>query len=144
MRLAVTGRLARRRDEVFAYISDLRTLPEWSSAVRSVTPRTPARPTAGARYVMRRDLPSGPATNELELVAIVPSSALTLRTVDGPTPFTYHYTLDDADDGGTVLALDAEVELGRAAALTGPLAAGFVRRGLEANFATLAGVLDVR
>jgi uncharacterized protein YndB with AHSA1/START domain len=144
MRLEVTSRVARRREDVFAYISDPRNLPEWNSAVRAVTALAAASPTAGSRYVMLRDLPSGLATNELEILAVVPSSELALRTVDGPTPFVYRYTLADGDDGGTVLRLDAEVELGRAASLARPLAAGLVRRGIEANFATLADILAVR
>lgn len=137
MRVQVTHHYAQAPESVFAYMSDPRNMPAWNSAVLSV------EPVGAARYLMRRDLPSGPAANELEVVASVPSSALTIRTLTGPTPFTYHYTLESAG-GGTTLRLDGEVELGSVIALAGPLAARFVERGIAANFATLGRILDAR
>lgn len=51
--------------EVFDYVSDPHNLPAWNSAVRSV------RPLGTRTYLMERDLPSGAAANEIEVIARV-------------------------------------------------------------------------
>jgi len=58
-----------------------------------------------------------------------------------PDAFTYRYrfTSDRAD---TVIHLDATVEVPRLAAVLGPLAAGAVRRGVNANLAALKRTLE--
>ena len=68
---------------------------------------------------------------------MAPPAAFAIRTVSGPTPFAYRYTLT-GEEGATVVALDAEVELGR----LGPIAARAVRRGVDANLATLRDALE--
>jgi uncharacterized protein YndB with AHSA1/START domain len=128
-------RIARPVEQVFAFVSDPRELPRWNSAVRAVQPRS------DTTFVMRRELPSGPAENGLEVFEREPPARLGIRTTSGPTPFTYRYTFT-ADGGATVLELDATAELGGAASLLGPLAARAVKRGVEANFATLKGILE--
>src|SRR5215213_6397870 len=70
-------------EDVFAYVSDPLTFPAWNSAVHSVRRAGPTT------YVMERNLPSGPATNEIEVVARVPQREFVFRTTSGPTPFEY-------------------------------------------------------
>src|SRR5215207_5273455 len=135
--LAVT--IARPRDDVFAYVCDLRRFPDWNSAVTGVVPRAGGSP--AERYELRRTLPTGPATNELEVVARRPPEELVIRTTGGPTPFTYRYRFA-ADGPRTVLTLSGDVALGGAAALLGPLAAQGVKRGVRANLATLRDILE--
>jgi uncharacterized protein YndB with AHSA1/START domain len=135
IRFEATVEIAGPRDDVFAYVADPARFAEWNSAVESVAPLAPGR------YLMRRVLPSGPAANELAMEAY-PPAGLTLRTLNGPTPFVYRYTFEPVS-AGTRIRLEAEVELGRVGALLGPLAANAVKRGVEANFATLQGILGV-
>jgi carbon monoxide dehydrogenase subunit G len=135
IRFETTVEIARPRDDVFDYVADPARFAEWNSAVESVVPLAPGR------YLMRRVLPSGPAANGLAIEAH-PPAGLTLRTIDGPTPFVYRYTFEPAS-AGTRITLQAEVELGGVAALLGPLAAHAVKRGVEANFATLREILGV-
>jgi carbon monoxide dehydrogenase subunit G len=126
--------VARARDAVFAYVSEPSRYAEWNSAVQSVVRVGPDR------YLMHRVLPSGPAENELEIVARPPTE-LTLRALSGPTPFVYRYTFS-ATPAGTLITLRAEVELAVVAALLGPVAAHSVKRGVDANFGALRGVLE--
>jgi uncharacterized protein YndB with AHSA1/START domain len=126
--------IARPVDEVFAYVADPRNFPVWNSAVQAVTG-------AGRHFVMHRQLPGGPATNDLEITESDPPSVFAIRTTSGPTPFRYRYRFEPAG-GGTRLTLDAEVELSGLAAVAPGIAAGFVKRGVDANFATLKGVLE--
>jgi len=126
--------IARPADEVFAYVADPRRFPEWNSAVESVAATRDG-------YVMRRRLPGGAATNGLEVVERDAPGAFTIRTTSGPTPFVYRYRFEPTG-GGTVVRLAAEVVLSGAAALAGPLAARAIRRGVDANLATLRAILE--
>jgi uncharacterized protein YndB with AHSA1/START domain len=129
-------RVARPREELFAFVADPHQLPQWNSAVRSVRPTSPPPRAIGSTYTMRRELPGGPAENTLEIVELEPPSAFALRTTSGPTPFLYRYRFI-ADGPVTVIELDATVELGGLAGRLGPLAARAVRHGVDANLATL-------
>ncbi len=74
----------------------------------------------GATYDMERKVPGGAATNELELVRGKPQTEFTIRTLSGPTPFTYRFRFSPYDQT-TLVLLDAEVDLGGAADLLAPL-----------------------
>jgi uncharacterized protein YndB with AHSA1/START domain len=140
-RFETTVAIARPRDTVFAYVADPRHLPEWNSAVESVVPLNDATPATGGRYVIQRQLPTGAATNELEIVTLRPPKELAIRTTSGPTPFIYRYELATTG-AGTLVRLYADVRVGGAAPLLGPLAAQAIRRGVNANFATLRDILE--
>jgi uncharacterized protein YndB with AHSA1/START domain len=133
--IETTVAVARPRDEVFAYVADPRRFPEWNSAVESVVPLD------HGRYEMRRRLPTGPATNELEVVSSRAPDELTIRTTSGPTPFEYRYEFATTA-AGTLIRLHGDVQIRAGAALLGPLAAKAVKRGVDANFATLRAILE--
>jgi uncharacterized protein YndB with AHSA1/START domain len=135
-----TVEVARPRAEVFGYVADARRLPEWNSAVTSVVPLGDTSGVAG-RYLMQRLLPTGPASNELEVVASGAPHELTIRTTTGPTPFTYRYEFT-ASGARTLVRLRAEVSLGAVASALGPLAARAIKRGVDANFATLQDIVE--
>jgi carbon monoxide dehydrogenase subunit G len=128
-------RIARPVEQVFAFVSDPLEFPRWNSAVRAVE-RTSER-----TFLMRRELPAGPAENVLEVFEHDPPARFGVRTTSGPTPFVYRYAFTP-DGDGTLLELDAAAELGGAARLLGPLAAQAVKRGVDANFATLKRTLE--
>jgi uncharacterized protein YndB with AHSA1/START domain len=136
-------RIERSIEEVFAVVSDPLRFPRWNSAVRSVRKTSGGEAEVGSTYSMERDLPSGRAENELEVVASNPHTEFSIRTTSGPTPFVYRYTFDP-DDGATVVRLDAEVQLGGVAGVLGPLASRAVKRGVDANLATLKRTLESR
>jgi uncharacterized protein YndB with AHSA1/START domain len=126
--LNITVRIARPIEETFAYVSDLRRFPAWNSAVRVVRATSePGR--VGSTYEMERDLPTGPARNALEIVALDPPAEFAIRTTSGPTPFLYRYRFT-AEGAETLLELEAQMDMPRL------LAVG-LRRGIEANLATL-------
>ena len=142
MRFETLVRIARPIEEVFAYVSDPGNFPAWNSAVETVR-RTTGAGAVGSTYAMKRRLPSGSAANELEILAFEQPREFAIRTTSGPTPFVYRYRFSP-EDGETVVQLDAEVELGGTAALVGPLARRFVKRGVDENFATLKRILEER
>jgi carbon monoxide dehydrogenase subunit G len=134
-------RVARPAEDVFAYIADPRNFPEWNSAVDSVVAASPRAPGVGMLYVMRRQLPSGRATNELEIIAHDSPGTFAIRTTSGPTPFVYRFRVEPAD-GGARITLTAEVELAGLASIAGPLVTRAVKRGVDANLATLRAILE--
>jgi carbon monoxide dehydrogenase subunit G len=134
-------RIDRPVDEVFDYVSDPRNFPHWNSAVQAVRETSPGADGIGATYLMERELPSGHAENQLEVVDQRRPRELEIQTTSGPTPFTYRYRFTD-EGGGTHLELAAEVELGGIAGALGPLASRAVKRGVDSNFADLKRILE--
>jgi uncharacterized protein YndB with AHSA1/START domain len=134
-------RIKRPSEEVFAYVSDLRNLPRWNSAVQTVRATSGGDTRVASTYVMERALPTGRAVNELEVVARDWPREFAIRTTAGPTPFLYRYEFA-ADNNETVVHLNAEVDLTGPAALLPQLARRAVKRGVDDNFATLKQILE--
>ena len=130
-------------EEVFAYVSDPRNFPSWNSAVRDVRPTSAGSNGAGSTYTMKRQLPTGVATNRLEIIAREQPYEFAIRTTAGPTPFLYRYRFA-VENGETVVRLDAEVKLGGMAAVVPQLARVAVKRGVDDNLATLKLILERR
>jgi uncharacterized protein YndB with AHSA1/START domain len=128
-------------EEVFEYVSDPCNFPSWNSAVQSVRRTGPGSPAAAATYLMERDLPGGRAENELTIDAWKHPGEFTIRTTSGPTPFTYRYLFSE-QGGGTLIELDAEVELPGVAGALGPIASLALKRGVYSNFAELKRILE--
>jgi uncharacterized protein YndB with AHSA1/START domain len=140
MEFETSVRIERPVEEVFDYVSDPRNFPRWNSAVQAVG-MTSGEGEPGSTYAMERDLPGGPAQNDLEIVDRERPTAFTIRTTTGPTPFVYRYSFN-SEDAATLVTLAASVELSGIAGRLGPLGARVVRRGVDANFATLKQILE--
>jgi polyketide cyclase/dehydrase/lipid transport protein len=128
---------------VFAFVRDPRNLPAWNSAVQAVRPTSPATDGVASTFSMKRELPTGPAINQLEVIASKPPHEFTLRTTAGPTPFLYRYQFA-AQDGETVVQLDAQVELDGVATRLPQLARRAFKKGVDENLATLKVILEKR
>jgi ligand-binding SRPBCC domain-containing protein len=116
-------------EAVFAYVSEPVNFPSWNSAVQIVRPATPGAGGVGSTYSMERQLPSGRATNTLEIVAREHPHEFAIRTTEGPTPFRYRYRFVGEGDR-TVIQLDAQVELQAVARLMPQLAGRAVKHGV--------------
>ena len=138
---ATDVRIDRPIEEVFSYVSDPLNLPRWNSAVRTVRKTSTAENGAASTYLMERELPTGHAVNDLEVVASEGPREFAVRSTAGPTPFLYHYRFS-ADNGETVMRLDAQVELPGAAAFLPQLAHRAVKKGVDDNLATLKQILE--
>jgi uncharacterized protein YndB with AHSA1/START domain len=134
-------RIERRIEDVFAYVSDPLNLPYWNSAVQAVRKTSAGENGVASTYSMERELPGGRAVNELEVVASEPARRFAIRTTAGPTPFLYRYEFS-AENGETVMKLEAEVELPGAAAFLPQLARRLVKKGVHENLATLKQNLE--
>jgi uncharacterized protein YndB with AHSA1/START domain len=92
-------------EEVFAYVSDPANFPAWNSAVQDVRPTAAEANGTGSTYLMKRQLPTGAATNQLETVAREQPHEFAIRTTAGPTPFLYRYRFA-VENGETIVQLD--------------------------------------
>jgi uncharacterized protein YndB with AHSA1/START domain len=139
--IETSTRINRPIEDVFSYVSDPLNFPRWNSAVQAVRKTSAGANGTGSTYVMERELPTGRAINELEIVASKRPREFVIRASAGPTPFLYRYRFA-ADNDETVLQLDAEVELPGAAALLPQLGRRAVKKGVEDNFATMKQILE--
>ena len=136
-------RINRPLAEVFAYVSDPSNFPDWNSAVQAMHLTSPHANDEGSTYVMERQLPTGRATNELEIVTRREPEEFAIRTTAGPTPFAYRYRFA-AENGETVIHLEAELELTGIGAVMPGRAGRAVKRGVDDNLATLKRTLEAR
>ena len=134
-------RINRPIEQVFAYVAGPLNFPDWNSAVQAVRKTSAGANGTGSTYVMERELPTGRAINELEVVASERPTDFAIRSTTGPTPFLYRYRFA-AENDETVIQLDAEVELPGAAALLPQLVRRAVKKGVDDNFATLKQILE--
>ena len=136
-------RIERPVELVFDFVADPERFPAWNAQVRSVRPTSGAGKNVGATYAMERELPPGPAANVLEIVDRSAPGTFAVRAASGPTRFVHCYRfLPDPDGTATVLRLDAEVDLGAFAALSGSLAHRVALGGAESSLGALKRLLE--
>jgi uncharacterized membrane protein len=136
-------RIGRPIEEVFAYVSEPLNFPRWNAAVRAMRETSAGGDGVDSSYVMERELPTGRAINELDVVASEAPREFAIRATAGPTPFLYRFRFS-SENGETVVRLDAEVRLPGAAALLPKLARRAVQRGVDNNLAGLKRILELR
>jgi uncharacterized protein YndB with AHSA1/START domain len=70
IRIETDTRIRRPIEEVFDYVADPGNFPHWNSAVEAVRETTTVGDNdVGSKYPLERQLPTGRAENELEVVA---------------------------------------------------------------------------
>ncbi|MFG1867266.1 SRPBCC family protein [Micromonospora arborensis] len=129
--------------QVFEFVADFTTMPRWYSAVRRVE-HVGGLHGLGARYKMYRDLPGGPARNDVSITTYAEGEEVTFTSLSGPTPFTYRYLVRPSRHT-TRLILEGTISasgLTGPAALLGPLAERLFRGGMRDNLGTLKQLLE--
>jgi uncharacterized membrane protein len=127
--------------EVFAYITDVRNLPEWQESAVEAAWRDDAPIEVGSRMRERRSFLGRTAENELEVTAYEPDRRFDLKTVSGPIRFQVAHTFEPAD-GGTRLRV--VVEGGGLPRFAGRMVAKQAERQFRADLERLRGVLARR
>lgn len=136
--------IARDTHEVFAYVSDVTTMPLWYEAVQDVRSLSSAATRVDARYEITRDLPGGRFQTEIVVSEYETDRVFTVESLSGPTPFRYRYRFEP-DGGATRLHLDGEIT---GAGLPGPiaridtLATQAFKRGMRDNLQRLRQLIE--
>jgi uncharacterized membrane protein len=116
--------IARPVADVFAYVTDVRNVPEWQESAVSAEWLQEGRRFRERRQFMGRD-----ADLELEVTAWEPDRRFDVRAVKAPVKFEIHHSFE-AVDGSTRVHVRAEAKLGGALRF----AAGMARRQAEQQF----------
>ena len=122
-----TLEIARPRDEVFEYLTDVSRLPEWQSSAESAQLEGELR--EGARIKEVRTFMGRRATSTLEVSEYLPPSRFGLHVVEGPIRYSVEHALEELD-GRTRVTF-----VGRGETKGVPrLMHGAVRRAVERQF----------
>jgi uncharacterized membrane protein len=124
MQFDLEVRIDRPADVVFAYVTDIRNVPEWQESAVSAEWLEQGRRFRERRHFMGRE-----ADLELEVVAVEPARRFDVRGVNAPVKFEIRHSFEQVD-GGTRVQVHGEAKLGGALRL----AAGVARRQAEHQF----------
>jgi uncharacterized membrane protein len=123
---------------VFAYVSDVRNLPEWQeSAVAAEWIEE------GSRFRERRSFLGRTAELELEVTAFEPGRRFDLKAVRGPVRFAIRHSFAEAG-GGTLLRVSAEAGTGVALRFAAAMAKRQAERQFRADLVRLKETLERR
>ena len=127
--------------EVFAYLTDAGSLPEWqSSAVEAHWEGDKAR---GAHVKEVRKFLGRRMESDLEVTEYEPDQRFALKVLSGPVPFSVRHTLEPRN-GGTRLTFVGEGEPGGFFKLAEPIVARTAERQFKSDFETLKEVLEAK
>jgi uncharacterized protein YndB with AHSA1/START domain len=76
--------IARRPEDVFAYVSDASHLPEWQESVVSARREGDGPMTTGSKVVVTRHVGPRDMTMTMEFSELNPPTSWTVRGIDGP------------------------------------------------------------
>ncbi|MFL6056593.1 MAG: SRPBCC family protein [Actinoallomurus sp.] len=97
--LVSTIEVARRPEEVFAYVTDPTRFPEWQDDVVSVCMTGDEPPAVGTRFTTTRRIGGVDRTMTQEIIRIEPPRAWSAEGVDGPIRPAAGVTIEPLDDG---------------------------------------------
>lgn len=133
--------IERPPDEVFAYLSDPRHLPEWQASTLEATQEPAGAMEAGTRIREVRKFLGKRMESVMEVTVYEPGKELSLKAVSGPIPFDVHQTLAPVG-AGTRIDVVLEGEPGGFFKLAEPLVVRAVERELQNNCSTLKDILE--
>jgi hypothetical protein len=128
--------------EVAAFASDPGNAPEWYVNIDSVEWRTPPPIAVGscmdfvARFLGRR------LAYTYEVIELVPSERLVMRTADGPFPMETTYTWEPLDADATRMTLRNRGRPAGFSTVAGPFLAAAMRRANQKDLAALRTRLE--
>jgi uncharacterized membrane protein len=131
----------RPAEEVFAYLADVRNLPEWQGEVIEARPEGEAG--VGARFVEVRSFLGKRMESTIEIVEYEPGRLFTIKVIEGPIPFEVRHTLEAHGDSTRVQVV-GEGEPGGFFKLAEGLVTRKVQKAAEKDFAKLKQVLESR
>lgn len=130
-------------EEIFAYVTDVDNLVEWSSAVIAVRKTSPGAIHVGEtfrstiRFLGRwRDV-------IFEVVEFEPGDYLTLKSISGAAPCVFCYRFMPVEGGKTNVSLEAMINVSSGTlGLAEPVLARAIRRQLDHDLLTLKDLLE--
>jgi uncharacterized membrane protein len=129
--------------EVFAYLTNIDTLPEWQASVVAARKETPGPVAAGTRFVESRRWLGHSVESTIEVTEHKPAERFTLRVISGPVTFRVTHSLDE-QNGATRMRIQGEGEPHGLARMAGGLMARRARQEFETDFGRFKSLLESR
>jgi uncharacterized protein YndB with AHSA1/START domain len=92
--------VARRPEEVFAYLADPARLPEWQESAVSARLEGEGPPAVGSKALTVRRVGRGERPMTMEITNLDPPRSLSVRGIDGPVRGLVEQRVEPLDDGG--------------------------------------------
>jgi uncharacterized membrane protein len=134
-------RIERPVREVFAYVTDVRNLPEWQESALEAEWEGDDPVATGSRIREKRTFLGRTAESELEVTGYDPDRSFDVEALSGPIRFRIRHGFEEID-GGTLLRVRAEAEAGGMLRLAGPMVARQVERQFRSDLERLKKVLE--
>src|SRR5690242_6806994 len=139
LKVELTIEISRPPEDVFAYLSDVETLPRWQKSLLEARADGPFE--QGTRIVEKRSLFGRQAETELEVTALEPPRRLTLKTIRGPVELEVDHQLEP-NGTGTTLHVTAAGKAKGALRFAGPAVAAGARQELKGDLERLKALLE--
>jgi len=135
----------RAAEEIFAYMSDIENMVDWSSVIISTRKISPGEMHVGATVRSTIRFLGKWLDITFEVVEYEPNRYLTLKSIAGVTPCLFCYQFEPTEDGGTTVSQGTIIHLtGGVLDLAEPVVTSVVRRQLEHDLLTLKDILEAR
>src|SRR5437588_11267874 len=135
--------IARRPEEVFAYIDQLDKHSEWQGAIISTKVETEGPTRVGSRAVDTRKVPGGPRDVAYEITEHDPPRKASFRGLDGPVRPVGTVTVEPVGDGASCrVTLELDLQGHGLGKLIAPLARRDARKQVPQDQARLKERLE--
>ncbi len=132
-------------EEIFAYISNLENLVDWSSIVIALRKTSPGAVEVGTTFQGTIRFLTKWLSLTFEMVEYEPGRYLTLKSTSGASPCLVCYQFDPVEDGGANVSLEILIHHTEGIVeLATPVIESAVRRQLEYDLLTLKDMLESR
>jgi uncharacterized membrane protein len=131
-------RIERPVSEVFAYLTDVRNVPEWQESAVSAEWIE-----QGRRFRERRHFMGRTGTIELEVTALEPDRRFDVRAVKAPVKFAIQHSFEVRGEG-TLVSVHGEAALGGALRFAAGMARKQAERQFRGDFERLKALLERR
>jgi uncharacterized membrane protein len=128
---------------VAGYAGDPSNAPEWYTNIESVVWQTPPPPAVGSRLDFVAHFLGRRLAYTYEIIELVPSERLVMRTAQGPFPMETSYRWA-AEGDGTRMSLRNRGEPSGFASVAAPVMAAAMRRANGKDLARLKSLLESR
>lgn len=132
----------RPREYVSAYAADPSNAPVWYDNIKSVDWKTAPPVQVGSKMDFVAQFLGRRLAYTYEVVELVPSERMVMRTEQGPFPMETTYTWQDNAAGGTHMTLRNRGEPSGFSRVGAPLMAAAVRRETRRNLRYLKALLE--
>lgn len=136
--------IRRPREQVASYASNPNNAPQWHGNIKSVDWKSAPPLRVGSRLAFVAQFLGRQLTYSYEIVELLPSERLVMRTSEGPFAMETSYTWETITDGSTRMILRNRGNPTGFAKLVAPLKARAMRKANQRDLARLKSILEQR